>query len=316
MSCDWGTSSFRLRLVETDGLRIIAEVAHQNGIAATFASWQKAGGKPEERLSFYLDMIRGAAVEIEQKTGNSPVGAPLIISGMASSSLGMVDLLYKKLPFRLDGSDLVISRLNTASDLPDPIWVVSGARTPDDVMRGEETLLVGATSQVPLVGEGIFVFPGTHSKHIRIGNGFATDFATYMTGEFFNLLSQKSVLAETLEKGEGLTDPENLAYFKKGIKKSLEGNLLHDCFRVRPDYLSGRAGKSHNYHYLSGLLIGTEIKGLALEQNLILTLISSGALRNSYEIAFRYLGISDRLTVLSAEDSIVNGHAKILSWII
>lgn len=316
LSCDWGTSSFRLRLVETDGLRTIAEVTHQNGIAATFESWQKAGGLETNRPAVYLGVIREAMVQIGQKSGFSTAGMPLILSGMASSSLGMIQLPYKDMPFSLDGGDLTVSRMEAPPDLTNPIWVVSGARTPTDVMRGEEILLVGAVTLLSGPIGQVFVFPGTHSKHIRVRDGLATGFSTYMTGEFFALLSQKSVLAETLEKGEGLTDSQNLDYFKKGLEKSRTGNLLQDCFRVRADYLSGKAGKSHNYHYLSGLLIGTEIKEVAGVQNPAIVLVSAGALSDIYEAAFQFFDLSDRLVVLDAEAALLAGHARILERII
>ena len=41
ISCDWGTSSFRLRIVDALKGSILCEIHTQQGIAATYASWKE-----------------------------------------------------------------------------------------------------------------------------------------------------------------------------------------------------------------------------------------------------------------------------------
>ena len=45
ISCDWGTSSFRLRLIETDTRQVLAESRSAQGIATAYALCREAGGK-------------------------------------------------------------------------------------------------------------------------------------------------------------------------------------------------------------------------------------------------------------------------------
>src|SRR5215216_1214665 len=99
LSCDWGVSSFRLRVVETRSLTIIAEEKSDHGIAMSFELWKQSEKKEKLRLAFYFDVIREHIKILERKSGTSLDKLPLIVSGMASSSIGMINLPYKELPF-------------------------------------------------------------------------------------------------------------------------------------------------------------------------------------------------------------------------
>jgi len=57
ISCDWGTSVLRLRVVEINNRLVLAEEAGLTGISGTFELW-KQSGKPEgDRLSFYQAIL-------------------------------------------------------------------------------------------------------------------------------------------------------------------------------------------------------------------------------------------------------------------
>ena len=71
LSCDWGTTAFRLRLIETESIRVIAEESTKQGIAETYQSWKQSGRSEEARLPFYLQIISERINAIEQKTGAS-----------------------------------------------------------------------------------------------------------------------------------------------------------------------------------------------------------------------------------------------------
>jgi 2-dehydro-3-deoxygalactonokinase len=77
----------------------------------------------------------------------------------------MIELPYAMLPFSMDGSGLVVHTLSAVTDFEHPVFIISGARDENDVMRGEETQLIGA-SQAVSQQEQLFIFPGTHSKHV------------------------------------------------------------------------------------------------------------------------------------------------------
>ncbi len=78
--------------------------------------------------------------------------------------------------------------------------------------------------------EQLYIFPGTHSKHIIVKDGAVVAFTTYMTGEFFALLSKQSILHTSVEKH---TDSAPSASFMNGVEDATKGNLLHLAFMVR-----------------------------------------------------------------------------------
>ena len=312
LSCDWGTSTFRLRLVKTNSGEIMAEENSNQGIAKIYEVW-KANNSVNGRLQFYLGIIKQHIISIEEKLTSSLDSSPLVISGMACSTLGMIDLPYKELPFLTDGSDLV-TKIIRADNFDRETILISGAKTEDDAMRGEETQLVGCSHNDQK--EQIFIFPGTHSKHVTVKNGKVIDLKTYMTGEFFELLSEKSILSESVEKGLDTNDEKNINAFKAGVKESLQSNLLNNVFKIRINHLFQKLTKQENYYYLSGLLIGSELKE-SVGNDFEITLVSNPHLHSFYEIAFNIITNEKKvLKIENADDVTVRGQLKILKQLI
>ena len=315
LSCDWGTSSFRMRLVEVATRRVIAESRGDQGVAATFAAWQAAGAQPAERWGHFSRVIALHLARTADETGAALAGLPLVISGMASSSIGLRELPYRALPLAIDGSALSVERVAARDDFPHALILVSGVRSHDDVMRGEETQLIGACAIDPAdhaagARTRVFVFPGTHSKHVEVRGAHAVAFQTYMTGEFFALLSRHSVLANSVTSCSHLGGPENLANFDDGVRAGAADNLLHAVFRVRTRALLEKAPPTENYHYLSGLLIGAELRELAaLDADV--TLVGADPLRAAYQRAFDVLGARSPLAVQDVDDCLIAGQLMI-----
>jgi 2-dehydro-3-deoxygalactonokinase len=274
LSCDWGTSSLRIRWVDLYRQRVLAEKRSGKGIRETYLLWNKTGGDdPVKRISFYTSILRECIAQIEEECQVSLAGVPVLLSGMASSSAGMMELDYAPLPFALDGVQLFSQWLDARDDFAHPVLLVSGIRSGDDVMRGEETQLIGCLGGVGVRVnpgrsglDGLYIFPGTHSKHILVRDNTLIGFSTYMTGEFFELLSEKSLLSGSVEKNKGMEDARHLESFQRGVKDAVGANLLHAAFRVRTNTLLKGRSKKENFHYLSGLLIGTELQALGNSQ--------------------------------------------------
>lgn len=107
LSCDWGTSAFRLRLVNTTDLKIVTEVTSEKGIASTYYLWQRKGSDSSaERLAFYQQLLSEGITDLQSKHPVSLNHIPVFISGMASSSIGILNLTYGELPFSTDGSEI------------------------------------------------------------------------------------------------------------------------------------------------------------------------------------------------------------------
>ena len=311
LSCDWGTSSFRLRFVQTPDLTILKESVSGQGIAETFESWERAGRSGEDRASFYLEIIRSHVQEFEESLGHSLAGATVLLSGMAGSSIGMMNLPYKEVPLSVDGSDLIIKKLEPSDVLNADVLIVSGARTGDDVMRGEETQLVGC-SHNEKTRQSLFIFPGTHSKHVIVERDKAVSFKTYMTGEFFKLLSTKSILSVSVEEGLGLMDEKNKRSFENGIEEGVKTNLLHSSFQVRTNQLFNRLSKEENHYFLSGLLIGAEVREIMNAHYKRIVLVTTERLRPYYETAIRMLNPENLVEIQDANEALIRGQFRIL----
>jgi 2-dehydro-3-deoxygalactonokinase len=386
ISCDWGTSTFRLRLLESSAgtpsagprpatAKVLATLSTNAGIATTHALWQHSGLPETERMAFYRAVLEKSIDQLaasSQTSGEPGIGidlhgVPVIISGMASSSIGMLELPYKPLPFDVSGIDLTPAVLPAAKGSPRILYLMPGVRSADDVMRGEETQLIGCCvnrpdfgfdKQVYAVnrpdhtihppGQGVFVFPGTHSKHIDVRDGQATAFKTYITGELFALLTQQSVLAASVTApgktgsagGSATLLPE--AFFA-GIAASCETSLLHSAFLTRTNQLFHKYNKEDNYHFLSGLLIGEELRDIAdppKPQNAPplprpatlaapsprpealtpspapgpgpVTLVASSPLRESYAAALDFLGLR-QVAAIDADEALIAGHCAIFA---
>src|SRR3954447_626509 len=181
ISCDWGTSAFRLRLVNAETKEVLATIKTDQGNAVVYNDWIN-NHQQEDRLSFYSNILANGVQALEQEYGQSLADTTIVISGMASSSIGMMELPYKDLPFHLDGSDILTEVISPLPSFKHNILFISGAKTNQDVMRGEETKLLGCDVENKQEKQ-LLVLPGTHTKHVVIEGGIATDFKTYMTGE-------------------------------------------------------------------------------------------------------------------------------------
>jgi 2-dehydro-3-deoxygalactonokinase len=176
-------------------------------------------------------------------------------------------------------------------------------------MRGEESQMIGLAEYFT-ASLGMAILPGTHSKHIFLQDECIVDFHTYMTGEFFALLSQHSILKNSLPVGK--VQDVDWTYFEKGVQAAKQLSLLTASFHIRTNDLLHQLGPDQNYHYLSGLLIGSELK--ELQAGLPIYLCGGGNLMRPYEKALSILGFQ-QLTVLNAqtvEGAVARAHA--LFW--
>jgi 2-dehydro-3-deoxygalactonokinase len=316
LSCDWGTSNFRLRLVASADLRVVREVASDKGVGELAKAWRAKNSNDEpERIAFYMSVLREHVAEIMALANEEAEGAPIVISGMASSTIGLVSLPYRHLPVPVDGSGLNTKLFARTGDFPHDLLLISGLQSDDDVMRGEETQLVGCmTPEMERhAGKQLVIHPGTHSKHIIIEGKQISSFSTYMSGELFKLLTTHGILLDNV-----VANPMGetaLPHFAQGVRDSLGETLLHAAFKVRTNDLFGKMSKEDNYHYLSGLLIGSELQELR-QSALKMYLCCGPGLFQQYNTALRVLDLDKKVIVFPPEweeGAVVRGQAKILS---
>jgi len=297
LSCDWGTSSFRLRLLQVSTGEVVAETRAGQGISAVYEEWLAARLPETARLSFYQSKLLAAIGDIGHI---GIINAPIFVSGMASSGLGMQLIPYGQLPFPVSAAKLTREYLPASGGFSHDMYLVSGLMTSKDIMRGEETILAGIDA-----GDDAYtvIFPGTHSKHAFVVDNVLVDFTTYMTGEIFGLLANKSILAKSVKAHDGLSRED----FSAGVREGAEGNILHTAFHVRTRQLLDGKSAEDNYDFLSGLLIGQELGYLSGSAGRIL-LVSGQSLSSRYKIAADLLGLSNRMDIADADRALVRAH--------
>lgn len=200
----------------------------------------------------------GFAAAFAQATHEWPA-APVLACGMVGSRNGWLEVPYLDTPTSVDRLAAALTTLST----PDgrTLHLVPGLRDPSrpDVMRGEETQVVGLVAQSPDVARhGCLLLPGTHSKWVSLREGNVAGFATVMTGELFGLLTQHSILGAALPP-----QVHDEAAFARGLddaRDSGAAGALARVFMARTLMLDGTLPGASVADYLSGLLIGDEMR--------------------------------------------------------
>ncbi|HEY6633521.1 MAG TPA: 2-dehydro-3-deoxygalactonokinase [Rhizobiaceae bacterium] len=297
---DWGTSSFRLWLLDAAGA-VLAE--RRSGEGMLTAGTEGFGPILEKHL---------AAVR-------APQNLPVIVCGMAGARQGWIEAPYVTLPAGLDG--ILAGAVPVPGQTRD-IRILPGLaqRSADapDVMRGEETQLAGV---LPLFASGrhVICMPGTHSKWVEAGNGVISRFGTWLTGELFSLLSKQSILRHSLGEDAAPALP-GMPAFVAACKDALGqgGDVGPSLFRIRAASLLQDLQPADAAARLSGLLIGAEIASARRAFDCPadeIILVASGPLGSLYAAALKLAGCT--LLQADADEAVRAGlfeAAKRLGW--
>jgi 2-dehydro-3-deoxygalactonokinase len=234
---DWGTTNFRAFRITRDG-SIRERRAAPKGILNV----------PDGRFGDTLREEIGPWLAAGEDR--------VLLSGMIGSRQGWKEAPY--LPCPAGAAELGVALVDIGFDWA-RVKLVPGLSGFDEsgvaeVMRGEETQILG----VPLLlrDGGIACLPGTHSKWARVEGGRIVGFTTHMTGEAFGVLRSHTILGRMMRDG-----PSDGAPFDTGLTRSADpGGLLHHLFGVRAEVLADRLSDSEAPAYLSGILIGHEVR--------------------------------------------------------
>lgn len=274
VAVDWGTSSFRLWLIGHDG-GILAERRSGEGMT-TAASVGFA-----TVLANHLEAL------------SAPTELPVIVCGMAGARQGWIEAGYIDVPAALSMIPFAAARVPSAkADIRILPGLAQRDRAHPDVMRGEETQLLGALADLS-DGKSLVCMPGTHSKWVYVADGMVTRFSTFMTGELFDAVTRHTVLSHSIADAGAIDG--NDAPFREAVtgvvrNPSAATNLL---FGARSGMLLHGLSPAEAKALISGTLIGLEIAGAldAAEPGTPVTLIASGSLGALYESALDAAGV-------------------------
>ncbi|WP_158589087.1 2-dehydro-3-deoxygalactonokinase [Alginatibacterium sediminis] len=281
---DWGTTNFRAFIMSADNT-CIERIERKTGLLQV-----------KDRA--FEDVLRNNLAQWFDASPNLPV----FMAGMIGSKQGWHEADYISTPLSLTSLSDACLRFNTTWG--SEVLIVPGVchsvnESKFDVMRGEEVQLLGLL-QLGFDKNCFAILPGTHSKHAQISDGKLHSFSTFMTGEFFALLSEHSILGKNLS--EQILSPD---VFAKGVIDGQEGNLMHTAFMARTHRLFGQIEESEIHDYISGLLIGKEVADI----DDTTYIISNAQLGKRYAIA---CGILNKVaTTISGDDCFIAGMSAL-----
>jgi len=272
---DWGTTSFRLWLLARDG-KVLAERRSDEGMMAA----REAGF--EAVLERHLD------------AAGAPLALPVVICGMAGARQGWQEAAYVDAPARLDTLAAAAISVGTARR---DVRILPGIAQRDsdhpDVMRGEETQLLGLTQAG--LGDALVCLPGTHSKWVVLREGTVERFSTFMTGELYATIAAHTILRFAVEGGDAEAGGSAFVHaVNEGFTAAPE--ISRRLFGLRAAQLLGFADAKDATARLSGLLIGLELAGAAAQYGplRLVVLLAGGRLARLYRTALESLDVEVR----------------------
>jgi 2-dehydro-3-deoxygalactonokinase len=280
IAIDWGTSSLRCYLLDANGVILDSRSAAQGILAVASGRFAEA-----------LESLIGDWISAGQ--------SPIVMSGMIGSRQGWLEVPYARCPA---GFEEIAAGMREVRWNGQGAWIMPGLACRNesgipDVMRGEETQVLGALDSLGN-GQHTLCLPGTHSKWVEVESGRILRFTTHMTGETFAVLKTQSILGRMMTE-----ETSDTVAFEDGVRRAGDNNgLLHHLFGVRARGLFGEISEQSSASYLSGILIGHEIRA-ALRSAKTVHLLGSTTLAATYARAFKVLGIP--CSMLSSEAAAV-----------
>jgi 2-dehydro-3-deoxygalactonokinase len=237
---DWGTTHLRLFLCDESG-KVLDSVTGPGAAAGDFAK------------VFDSLVARWPA-------SGQPL--PAVLSGMVGSSIGWIQAPYLACPARPQDIAAACASLREGQIRIIPGLSCRNRFDAPDVMRGEETQILGALELQPHLRQGrrLLCLPGTHTKWVLLEEGVINDFLTAPTGELFMLLRDRSVLV----REPGPTDIGTSTAFERALfefERFSSTQVLHRLFECRSRTLAGDLESHEATAFLSGLLIASDIAG-------------------------------------------------------
>lgn len=284
LAIDWGTTNRRVYRIDEDGA--VGESARDDrGILAV-----PAGGYPAE------------VAEIRARFGDLPI----LCAGMVGSNRGWTELPYVACPAGVDAVAQAVRWVEPGRTAIVPgVTVSNGPRR--DVMRGEEVQLLGAIAAGLAPGDAVLCQPGTHCKWAWMADGQIELFVTAMTGELYALLGKHSLLAAQMT-GHATPGVDFLA----GVADGADGDLSARLFGVRADAVTGEGAIGDAASYISGLLIGADVRQ-RLGAGDHVHVLADAALGGLYVAAIEAAG--GQATLIDSHAAFVAGITKIWSLI-
>ena len=268
---DWGTTNLRAYLFNIKKNKVTKFYHSKYGITKIIFK------------NDYLNILKKIL-----KNFNVLIDTPIFLAGMVGSKNGLIEIPYTKTPASIKhlSQNIIFKKMRNMK-----LFFIPGLSCQNrklfDVIRGEETIAIGAINIIK--DKNFFVCcPGTHSKWINIKNNQIKLFETYLTGDLFSSISKSTILSKSLTKSEKFSKK----FFLLGLEEIKKKSLSYMLFKVRTLNLFNQSNLTESKSFLSGLIIGEEIKNISktIKRDKVY-LISEEKLLKFYLIALKFYKI-------------------------
>jgi 2-dehydro-3-deoxygalactonokinase len=235
LAVDSGTTSTRVWLVE-DGR------VQSGGTARAGARDAVSGRNPDDLLA----QVGRLARETLQRGKPATVEATVAF-GMITSELGLEEVAHLTAPVGPREIAGAIVQRSYGDTLPSPVYLIPGVRcdggdlSDTDVMRGEETEVIGLLAEKLVEPPFLYISTGSHTKFVYVdGEGRIAWSMTTLSGELIWALHRETILSDlvrpdgTIHDARALEDGARLAE-RLGLTRALfTARLMNRLQRASP----------------------------------------------------------------------------------
>lgn len=165
-----------------------------------------------------------------------------VASGMITSNAGLHELPHLLAPAGLKELAAGMVRADQPEVFAGPLWFIPGVRNRDgrvtlhnheamDMVRGEETEIMGLRTRLGLAERAMFILPGSHTKMLSVDEGGRIlGCTTTIAGELLQAISQHTLVKQSLDGFGRALHPELV---RAGAATARKVGLARACFSVR-----------------------------------------------------------------------------------
>ena len=290
ITVDGGTTNTRVSLIK-DGV-CIGTKRYPIGARAGIDGTDAQKGVIREAIS---ELLSAAALNEREVTC-------ILASGMITSEHGLINLPHIQTPAGINElhesmHECIIEDVSTI-----PFIFIRGVKSVSselseyDVMRGEETELVGLEPKA----ECVYILPGSHSKIIYTDEcARIKSFYTMLSGEMIAALSSGTILKDAVDLSVTKTD-EN--FLVRGYNYAAKEGLGEALFKVRILKNFFSATPVELYSFFIGAVLSGEIKKILSLNPRSIIIGGKAQLKNALCILLSSLSDTEIITV-SGEDA-------------
>jgi 2-dehydro-3-deoxygalactonokinase len=299
ITIDGGTTNTRVRLVENENIVSVKKISRG----------AKAGIDDRDGLKIELKNAI-SSILAENDLSESDI-TKILASGMITSEFGLYELPHLTAPagIRELHENLAEVSFPEISKIPfvfvRGVKVVSDSLAEFDMMRGEETELIGLMALCGHKENAVYVLPGSHSKIVHIDeDGRIANFSTMLTGEMIMSLSQGTILKDAVD----LTVTEtNADYLIEGYRFAKAEGLNKALFKVRILKNAFKKSPVEVYNFFLGAILADEIDTILNSE--AKTIIIGGNTRIKIPTATLIESLSSKTVIIVSDSDVERSTA-------